>query len=114
MKSCENPPYSVWIVETDRNNKCKVTGVWQRYYENPPPQSACADVRGTGLPGVGPDAVPGEDLGALLKFNEEETGLKDVSAIIGVDECDEGWIQALDEDQCNARCYKIAGRLYCR
>lgn len=103
---CQNGAYSVWVIETDRNDKCKALSVRQAYYDEPPPDSACVDVAGT-------EAITGEDLGALLKF-EEGTDLKDVSAILGVDECDEGWIQALDGDGCNARCYKIAGRLYCR
>lgn len=107
--NCPNGPYSVWVIETDRDDKCKVTGVWQKYYDTSP-EDGCSDVLTS--------PVPGEDLNALLKFDDGTIPLSEdlpsISTILAVDECDVGWVQALDESDCNARCYKIAGRLYCR
>ncbi len=103
---CENSAKSTWVVEYDPENECIVYNVWGAYH-NDDREWTCTDVQ---IDANKIEAIPLKD-SLTLQFDD---GSKALSSILTVEECDVGWIQAVDSDGCNARCYKIAGRLYCR
>ncbi len=124
---CDNATRQTWAIRFNPVNKCEVE-VWAAY-DDPDNNIMwdCDSVMDADEDGY----IDGGDTdfnGEIDEYEDEDQGNhldgsplemleyngKEVSSYLSVDECDTGWLRALDEDLCNERCYKIAGRLYCR
>lgn len=93
-----NPESSTWAILT--YGRCNVD-VYAAYGDS----VTCDNVV------TNDNKIDPQQLQNVLKTEDGEV----VTSYLTVDECDTAWLQSIEPDTgCNKRCYKIAGRLYCR